>query len=222
MLWKIHFQVDQGQVTRSRPSSDLISEKVRILVIATATDRSHRNFQRLIWVTVCIKCISRNFDINDLRSSEFGTLSDLLICNITFPVRSWPRPSVIFSEWLFRLNYNSNCLLTREEQDAGKMNTVPFFASKVMNEKHFRRKTLFLEFFPSAVKTLPPFLRHCPKFKSSFCAESVTKVIECTFLRRCSSSDPKLCCGVEKCWNRQHLTFGDLWWLDLSSEPKDK
>ena len=56
-------------------SSDLTSEKVQRLAIATPTERSLWNFQRLIWVTVCIKCISRIFDICDLRSGQFCDLS---------------------------------------------------------------------------------------------------------------------------------------------------
>ena len=56
-------------------SSDLTSEKVQRLAIATSTERSLWNFQRLIWVTVCIKCISRIFDICDLRSGQFCDLS---------------------------------------------------------------------------------------------------------------------------------------------------
>ena len=49
--------------------------KVCMLVIATPTDWSHRNFQRLIPVVVSIKRISRNFYIGNLRSEQFCDLS---------------------------------------------------------------------------------------------------------------------------------------------------
>ena len=56
-------------------SSDLTSEQVWILVIATPNDRSPWNFKPLISVTVSIKFISRDFDIGDPRSGQFCDLS---------------------------------------------------------------------------------------------------------------------------------------------------
>ena len=50
-------------------------KKVWMLVIATPNDRSHWNFQQLIFVTVSKKCISRNFDIGDPYQFLFRDLS---------------------------------------------------------------------------------------------------------------------------------------------------
>ena len=68
---------DRGHSTSGHQitPSDLTSEKVRMLVIATANDRSLRNFQILISVAVSMKCVSRNFGVGNLRSGQFYDLS---------------------------------------------------------------------------------------------------------------------------------------------------
>ena len=48
--------------------------KVGMFVKATPTERLPWNFQRLLQVTVSIKCISQNFDVGDLRSGQFCDL----------------------------------------------------------------------------------------------------------------------------------------------------
>ena len=46
-------------------------------------------------------------------------------------------------------------------------------------------------------------------------------IYECTFPGCCSSSGSRVMCRfVEKCWKRQNLTFGDLWWPDLLPDLK--
>ena len=47
------------------PSSDLTSEKVWMLVITTPNGRSTWSLQRLISVTIAIKCLSLNFDVGN-------------------------------------------------------------------------------------------------------------------------------------------------------------
>ena len=42
-----------------------------MVVIVTPSERRPWNFQRMIWVIVCMKWISLNFYIGDLRSGEF-------------------------------------------------------------------------------------------------------------------------------------------------------
>ena len=74
MLWKFQTQATQGQVTRSRQVTSH-QKKVWTLVIATPNDWSTWNFQRLISLTVSIKCIVRNLDIGDARSGRFCDLS---------------------------------------------------------------------------------------------------------------------------------------------------
>ena len=56
-------------------SSALTSEKVCMLVIATPNDWSPWNLQRLISLTVSIKCLSGSFDVGDPRSGQFCDLS---------------------------------------------------------------------------------------------------------------------------------------------------
>ena len=56
-------------------SSDLTSEKVWMLVIATPNVWSSWNYEQLISVPVSIKCISQNFDIHDRRSGQFRNFS---------------------------------------------------------------------------------------------------------------------------------------------------
>ena len=56
-------------------SSDVTSEKVLVLFIATPNNTSSKNFQRLILVIVSMKCISRNFDIGALKLGQFCDLS---------------------------------------------------------------------------------------------------------------------------------------------------
>ena len=52
-----------------------LTSNVWMVVIANPTDRSPWSFQRLIWVTVCIKCISRKFEIDEVRFGQFCALS---------------------------------------------------------------------------------------------------------------------------------------------------
>ena len=73
MLWKFQTQVIQGQVTRSRQVTS--HQEMFELAIQTPNARSPWNFQRLISVTVSIKCLSRNFDIGDPRSDQFCDFS---------------------------------------------------------------------------------------------------------------------------------------------------
>ena len=66
--------------SHSRPGhqvtqSDVTSGKVGMFVIATPTDWSSWNLQRLISVTVSINCIPRHFDNGDPRSGQFCDLS---------------------------------------------------------------------------------------------------------------------------------------------------
>ena len=56
-------------------SSDFTSEKVWMLVIASSNGQSPWNFQRLISVTVSIKCISRNLYISGPASGQFCDFS---------------------------------------------------------------------------------------------------------------------------------------------------
>ena len=58
-------------------SSDLTSEKVWMLAIATPTERLSWNFQQLISVAVSIKWLPRNFEIGDLRSGQFCVFSSI-------------------------------------------------------------------------------------------------------------------------------------------------
>ena len=64
ILWK--WQTGHQVKLRDRTSS-----KVWMFVIATPSERLPWNFQRLIEVAVCFKCIPHNFDIGHLRSSQF-------------------------------------------------------------------------------------------------------------------------------------------------------
>ena len=72
-LWKFQTQVTQGQVTRSRQVT--LPQTVWMLVKATPNELLPWNFQRLIQVTMFIKCVSQKFDIDDLRSGQFSDLS---------------------------------------------------------------------------------------------------------------------------------------------------
>ena len=79
MLWK--FQTQRTLKVRSLGHVKWPHlRKVLILVIATPNDRSPWNFERLIIITVSIKCISRNFYIGDPRSGQFCDLSFICQC----------------------------------------------------------------------------------------------------------------------------------------------
>ena len=79
----------------------------------------------------------------------------------------------------------------------------------------FTKKRLFLEFLLSGGQTvdLRWNLRTCQR-------KNCKRAIECSnALQRCSFSGSRVMCRfVEKCWNRQNLTFGDLWWPDLKND----
>ena len=76
---------DQGRSRSGHQvtSSDLTSESLnaRHPRNYTTTARSPRNFQQLIWVTVSIKCRSRNFEIGDLSTCQFCNISITLKAN---------------------------------------------------------------------------------------------------------------------------------------------
>ena len=88
--------------------------------------------------------------------------------------------------------------------------------SKVIVEKLYSQKRLFLEFLLSGAQTIDLRSNMMPCSRKSF-----KRAIECAFARRCSSSGARVICRfVEKCWKRQNLTFGDLWWPDFSPDLK--
>ena len=74
MFWNFQTQVIQDQVTRSRQKTSPQKKKFECS-IAEPNDRSPWNFERLTSVTVSIKCLFRNFDLDYLRSCQFCDLS---------------------------------------------------------------------------------------------------------------------------------------------------
>ena len=83
-VFSAHFRKisDQGNSMSGHQvmSSDLTSEKGWMLVIATPTDWSPWNFQRLISLIASIKQLSQNLDIGDPRSGQFCDLSIISQC----------------------------------------------------------------------------------------------------------------------------------------------
>ena len=106
---------------------------------------------------------------------------------------------------LLRSNYSSFGASWQEKHDAGKMNVVP-----LLSKKRVSQKWLFLECLLSGGQTVD-----LSSNMRTFQRESVKRAVECVFPWRCSSSGSRVICQfVEKCWNRQNLTFRDLWWPD--------
>ena len=81
----------------------------------------------------------------------------------------------------------------------------------------FAKKRLFLEFLLSGGQTVDLRSNLRTRWR-----KNVKRAIECAFLQCCISSGYGVMCQfVEKCWNRQNLTFGDLWWPDLWPDLKN-
>ena len=98
-----------------------------------------------------------------------------------------------FPNDILRLNYSSFDATRQEKYDAGKMNVVPLLSKKKYFRKmfFFCKKRLFLEL--EAKLDLQSNLRVPLR-------NSVKRVIECTFPRRCISSGTRVMRQfVEKC-----------------------
>ena len=130
----------------------------------------------------------------------------------SIPLRSWPWPDVKFSKWPLNVKLWFIRRVSKREIRHGKMNAVPLLSQELLQKKKlFSKKLLFLGFLLYRGQTID--------LRSNLRAQrrkSVKRAIECAILGRCSSSGSRVMCRfVEKCWKRQTLTFGDLWWPDL-------
>ena len=119
-----------------------------------------------------------------------------------------------FQHDLLMPNYSSFGAFRQEKHYTVKMNVVPLQSQKLLPKKIFFVKNGHFLVFALWSPNRWPLVEseHIPERKS------VKRVIECAFPRRCSSSGFRVMCQfVEKCWKRQNLTFGDLWWPDLKN-----
>ena len=108
-------------------------KKVWMLVIATPTDRSSWNFLRMISVTVSIKCIPRNFDIVELRLSQFCDLSvGRKLKSASFGRKSFETLKHRITGRLDTMNTNTN---TTQEHVAVKMDVVPLLSQSLLPKK---------------------------------------------------------------------------------------
>ena len=114
-----------------------------------------------------------------------------------------------FQDDLLMSNYISFDASRQEKHDAGKINVVALLSQQLLQKNYFRKKRLFLKFLLSGGQTVDLWwnLKTCQR-------KNGKRAIECVFFPRCNSSGSRVMCQfVEQCWNRQNLTFGDLWWV---------
>ena len=124
------------------------------------------------------------------------------------PIRSWPWPLAKFSKWPFKVKLYSFHAPRHEKHDAGKMNVVPVLSQKLLKKTCFHKHFFFWR--PN---------RWSYTWNAS--KRALKELSNAFFPRRCNSSSFRVMCQfVEKCWNRQNLTFGYLWWPDLWPDQK--
>ena len=137
-----------------------------------------------------------------------------------FPVRSWPWPEVKFSKLPFiRSTFSLFDVSRRQKRNAGKRNVETLLSQKWLQENIVRKKAIFRVFCPLKAKPLT-----WGQIWAQLAETPLKGLSNALFCGAIALLVSELCAAAsktEKCWNRQHFTFADLWWPDIRPDLKN-